>query len=156
MLGLILLAAAAQTAAVPADYRDDANWLCRPGRADACAPDATRTVVARDGTMRAETVARDSAPKADCFYVYPTASLDPGDNSDMVPGVEERGQAASQVAAFAQVCRIFAPVYRQVTLTAWWYSEDGSIPMSLLAASLTPSPFESCASECLSRCRCRS
>ncbi len=118
MLGLILLAAAAQTAAVPADYRDDANWLCRPGRADACAPDATRTVVARDGTMRAETVARDSAPKADCFYVYPTASIDAGVNSDMIPGKEEQGQAASQFAAFASVCRTFAPVYRQVTLTA--------------------------------------
>lgn len=118
MLGLVLLAAAAQATAVPADYRDDANWLCRPGRADACAPDTTRTVVARDGTMRAEPVARDPAAKADCFYVYPTASIDPGLNSDMIPGKEEQGQAASQFAAFASVCRTFAPVYRQVTLTA--------------------------------------
>lgn len=118
MLGLVLLAAAAQATAVPADYRDGANWLCRPGRADACAPDPTRTVVARDGTMRAEAVARDPAPKADCFYLYPTASVDAGLNSDMVPGKEEKGQAASQFAAFASVCRTFAPVYRQVTLTA--------------------------------------
>lgn len=118
MLGLVLLAATAQVAAAPVDYRDDASWLCRPGRTDACAPDATRTVVARDGTMRAEAMARDPALRADCFYVYPTASNDPGVNSDMVPGPEEQGQAASQFAAFASVCRTFAPVYRQVTLTA--------------------------------------
>ena len=118
MLLALLTAATATATAAPVDYRDDASWLCRPGRADACAPDARRTVVARDGGMRTERVVPARAPKADCFYVYPTASLDPGDNSDMVPGVEERGQAASQVAAFAQVCRIFAPVYRQVTLTA--------------------------------------
>jgi hypothetical protein len=113
---LPLFAAAAVTAA-PVDYRDDAGWLCRPGRADACVPDPKRTVVERDRTTY-EAVAPARAPVADCFYVYPTASNDPGDNSDMVPGVEERGQAASQFAAFAQVCRTFAPVYRQVTLTA--------------------------------------
>jgi hypothetical protein len=59
-----------------------------------------------------------TAPKADCFYVYPTASKDPTPNSDMSPGIEERGQVASQFAVFSSVCRTFAPVYRQVTLTA--------------------------------------
>ena len=58
------------------------------------------------------------APAADCFYVYPTASLDATPNSDMIAGVEERGQATSQFAAFRSVCRTFAPIYRQVTLTA--------------------------------------
>ncbi len=114
---LPLLAAAAVTAA-PADYRDDAAWLCRPGRADACVPDAEAHGGCERGTATTEAVVPARAPVADCFYVYPTASNDPGDNSDMVPGVEEKGQAASQFAAFAQVCRTFAPVYRQVTLTA--------------------------------------
>ncbi|QXQ06754.1 DUF3089 domain-containing protein [Sphingosinicellaceae bacterium] len=115
MIALLVLATAT---AAPVDYRQPGTWLCRPGRADACALDAARTVVSLTGTMRAETVKRDPAPKADCFYVYPTASLDPTPNSDMVAGVEERGQAASQFAAFGSVCRTFAPIYRQVTLTA--------------------------------------
>ncbi len=115
---MLLPLIAAAVAVAPVDYRDDAAWLCRPGRSDACTPDATRTVVARDGRMTVERVPRSPMPPADCFYVYPTASLDPGLNSDMQPGIEERGQAASQVAALAAACRIFAPVYRQVTLTA--------------------------------------
>lgn len=115
---LPLLATVTVSAPAPIDYRDDANWLCRPGRSDACIPDATRTLVAHDRTMTREAIARAPAPKADCFYVYPTASNDLGPNSDMVPGIEEKGQAASQFAAFSQVCRTFAPVYRQVTLTA--------------------------------------
>ncbi len=115
---LLPLLAAATVASAPVDYRDDRNWLCRPGRADACRPDPTRTVVGIDGSMTTEAVTAAPAPRADCFYVYPTASNDPGDNSDMIPGIEEKGQAASHVAAFASVCRTFAPTYRQVTLTA--------------------------------------
>ena len=115
---LAALAAAAATAAAPADYRNEANWLCRPGRQDACSPDPVRTVVGPDGAMRAEQVTRARRPRADCFYVYPTASRDLTPNSDLIPGIEEEGQAASQFAAFASVCRTFAPVYRQVTLTA--------------------------------------
>jgi hypothetical protein len=114
---MLLALIAATVAATPVDYRDAANWLCRPGRADACVPDATRAVVGLDGAMRSERVRPARAPKADCFYVYPTASNDPTPNSDMMPGIEEQGQAASQFAAFAQVCRTFAPIYRQVTLT---------------------------------------
>ncbi len=115
MLPLLMLAAATAT---PVDYSRAESWLCRPGRSDACARDATRTVVSPDGAMRPEAVVREPAPAVDCFYVYPTASLDPTPNSDMEAGVEERGQAASQFAAFASVCQTFAPIYRQVTLTA--------------------------------------
>jgi hypothetical protein len=114
---LPILPAAVVAASAP-DYRDDAAWLCRPGRIDACTPDPVRTVVAADGSMRRESMKPSPPPAADCFYVYPTASLDPGPNSDMTPGIEEAGQATSQAAAFASVCHVFAPVYRQVTLTA--------------------------------------
>jgi hypothetical protein len=76
--------------------------------------------------MRSESVVPAAAPKADCFYAYPTASNDPTPNSDMVPGVEERGQAESQFAVFSSVCRTFAPVYRQVTLSALHAAMAGS------------------------------
>jgi hypothetical protein len=121
------LPAAAQTApAAPAsaspsptpDYRQDAAWLCRPGRHDACTANQDATVIAADGTRSVETFAADKHPKFDCFYVYPTVSLDPTPNSDMTVGPDETAVAAVQAARFAKHCRVFAPMYRQVTLSA--------------------------------------
>lgn len=118
MLAVATVAAVEDRAAARVDYRVAVNWLCRPGRQDACAGDLATTVVTLDGKMRPAPIAPQRPPAADCFYVYPTASLDPTPNSDMNAGVEERGQATSQFAAFRSVCRTFAPIYRQVTLTA--------------------------------------
>lgn len=113
--------AAAPAAASPSptpDYSRDASWLCRPGRADACTSNQDATVIVADGTRTIETFAADRKPKFDCFYVYPTVSLDPTPNSDMTVGPEEMAVAASQAARFTQHCRVFAPMYRQVTLNA--------------------------------------
>jgi len=107
---------AAQTA--KNDYGDAKSWLCRPGRRDACAVDQSSTIVAADGTLtREEWTANPNAP-IDCFYVYPTVSTDPGGNSDMNAGPEENGVVRAQLARFASQCRVFAPLYRQATLTA--------------------------------------
>ncbi len=54
----------------------------------------------------------------DCFYVYPTVSTDLGVNSDLQPGNSERGVVIAQAAPFVSACRVFAPVYRQLTLSA--------------------------------------
>ena len=121
------LPAAAQTApAAPAsaspspapDYGQDAAWLCRPGRNDACTANQDATVIAADGTRSIETFVADKHPKFDCFYVYPTVSLDPTPNSDMTVGPDETTVAAFQAARFTKHCRVFAPMYRQVTLSA--------------------------------------
>ncbi len=114
----------AQTAAPAApknDYSKLETWLCRPGLAasqDACAVELTTTVISEDGRFTRETWAPASNPPIDCFYVYPTVSLDPTGNSDMVAGAEERNVIRSQFARFASQCRPFAPLYRQFTLTA--------------------------------------
>ena len=100
------------------DYRLGRNWLCRPGRRDACAVDQKVTRVGADGSLNVEPDPRPSTPVADCFYVYPTASLEPTPISDMVASSDENDRIASQFARFASVCRPFAPIYRQVTLTA--------------------------------------
>jgi hypothetical protein len=113
-----MLAAGAPAQDAGPDYRSEANWLCRPGRADACAQDLTATVIAADGTRTVEKFVPAANPKFDCFYVYPTISNDPSGNSDMVPGPEERRVIQAQAARFGAKCRVFAPVYRQVTLTA--------------------------------------
>lgn len=106
------------SAATKNDYADGADWLCRPGRQDACAVDLTTTVVAADGTMTKEAFKADPNAPIDCFYVYPTVSNDPTPNSDMKPGPEEYGVITQQFARFAAKCRPYAPLYRQVTLTA--------------------------------------
>lgn len=99
------------------DYASAAAWLCRPGRDDACARDVSATVVAADGTLTFVPSPPATTSAIDCFYVYPTASLDPGDNSDMTPGPEEVRTTVAQFAPFRSVCRPFAPLYRQMTLT---------------------------------------
>lgn len=108
---------AAQAMAAP-DYATDAPWLCRPGRADACTTNQDATVIAANGTRSIEKFKPAADPKFDCFYVYPTVSRDPTPNSDLIAGPEETQVAAFQAARFTQHCRVFAPIYRQVTLTA--------------------------------------
>jgi hypothetical protein len=99
------------------DYGKPESWLCRPGRTDdACAIDLTTTVVAADGTMTRETFTPHASPPIDCFYVYPTVSMDPPPNSDMTAGNEERNVIRQQFARFRSQCRPYAPLYRQVTL----------------------------------------
>lgn len=108
---------AAPAAVTPNDYTDDRTWLCRPGRkGDACDIDLTTTVIAADGTMTRETWAADPKAPVDCFYVYPTISTDPTDNSDMNADPAELNVVAQQFARFASKCRPFAPLYRQLTL----------------------------------------
>ena len=112
-------AAPAEAAPPPAnDYKLEQNWLCRPGRRDACTIARDAASVAADGTVGDVPYADADAPAADCFYVYPTVSLDAPDNSDMVANEEERSVVAAQFARFGSVCRQFAPIYRQITLTA--------------------------------------
>ncbi|MCZ7627632.1 MAG: DUF3089 domain-containing protein [Microthrixaceae bacterium] len=100
-------------------YADPVNWLCRPDvDNDACDVDLDATLVHPDGSTEPEPfVAATDAP-VDCFYVYPTISTDEGENSDLVPGESEKGVAAGQAARFAEVCNVYAPMYRQIPLGA--------------------------------------
>src|SRR5438093_4598238 len=50
------------------DYTDGANWLCRPGRQDACAVDLAATVVSADGKVAREGWKADPSAPVDCFY----------------------------------------------------------------------------------------
>jgi Protein of unknown function (DUF3089) len=119
LLVVIFLAAAAdvRTALAAAnDYGAEQSWLCRPGRQDACAVDLTTTVVKANGEMSRETWQANPRAPIDCFYVYPTISTDTTDNSDMTADPAERNVIRAQFARFGSQCRLFAPLYRQVTL----------------------------------------
>lgn len=117
LMAMMLAGMVSGQASAP-DYRDGANWLCRPGREDACSQDLTATVIGPDGTEIVEPFKPAADAGFDCFYVYPTVSFDPGGNSDLVAGDEERRVIQLQAARFGSVCKVYAPLYRQVTLTA--------------------------------------
>src|SRR5580658_8265890 len=102
----------------PNNYGDRSNWLCWPGRNDACASDLTTTVVKADGSTSIETFKADPDASIDCFYVYPTVSRDSAAVSDMVVKPEERNVVVQQAARLRAKCRLYAPMYRQFTLAA--------------------------------------
>ncbi len=108
--------AATPPAPAPNDYSKPENWLCLPGRQDACAVDLTTTVIAADGSMTKEAWTAAADPPVDCFYVYPTVSLEPAISADMMQGPAEKAVVRTQLARFGSVCRLFAPMYRQVTM----------------------------------------
>ncbi len=109
---------AALEAVVPSDYSNGDAWLCGPGEEDACDTAVSVSVIAPDGSLELETFGPNPDAPIDCFYVYPTVSQDASPNSDMVAGDGERNAAINQVARFSEVCRVFAPIYRQVSLAA--------------------------------------
>ena len=111
-------APATATAATHNDYTDPATWLCRPGRDDACTVNLDATVITADGRMSKESFKADPSAPIDCFYVYPTVSNAPGGNSPMAITADERNVVMAQFARLGARCRLYAPMYRQVTLTA--------------------------------------
>jgi pimeloyl-ACP methyl ester carboxylesterase len=100
-----------------ATYVDAAHWICRADLEDVCDADTSITDVSTDGTFIVRPSAPASEPGVDCFYVYPTSSEDSTLNSDFAPGAEV-SVAGGQAAPFSDVCRVYAPLYRSVTLTA--------------------------------------
>ena len=127
MIRFALLAAAALIAAAPVpaqspapapDYTKDSTWLCLPGRSDTCSTPLATTALNPNGygSTGQSAIAKD--PPIDCFYVYPTVSTDRAMNSDLNVDRSETLATESQFARFASVCRPFAPIYRQMTVSA--------------------------------------
>jgi hypothetical protein len=107
--GVALVAAAAAAGDVPHWN----VWLCRPGlNVNYCNTDLSTTVFWPDGTNSTIKI-NDAKTPIDCFYVYPTVSLERRGNADLKIQTEEKTTAIAQAARFSQVCRVFAPVYRQ-------------------------------------------
>jgi pimeloyl-ACP methyl ester carboxylesterase len=99
-------------------YEDTDHWICHPDLDDDVCADLTATVLAPDGSIEPADLAAAPDPNVDCFYVYPTVSAHPDTNSTLEPGNEEISTVRAQAAPFASTCRVFAPVYRQLTLSA--------------------------------------
>ncbi len=92
-----------------------ASRACRPTRAS---PASRRRSSRRpaSGSACEHVAARRSARRADCFYVYPTVSDQQRPQATQVVDDVLRSIALHQTARYSRDCRVFAPVYRQVTI----------------------------------------
>ena len=95
-------------------------WLCRPGLAhDPCTPSLTTTQTTPSGKpLSVHTVQPANSPKVDCFYVYPTVSDQRTANANLTVDPTERSIALYQAARYSTVCRVYAPMYQQLTISA--------------------------------------
>jgi hypothetical protein len=94
-------------------------WLCRPGASDdPCTASLAATAVPASGARTTQRAQDNSASKFDCFYVYPTVSTEKATNANLTVQPAEVDAAVSQVSRFSQVCRVWAPMYRQVTIAS--------------------------------------
>jgi hypothetical protein len=100
-------------------YRQDRMWLCRPDLPrDACHGDLTTTELHADGSRAVEVHVAAETPDVDCFYVYPTVDLGllPGNHTDFSDLEAITRVARAQAARFGEVCAVYVPLYRQVTI----------------------------------------
>jgi hypothetical protein len=118
LIGMVVVAAALGAAAAPAGAKT--KWLCRPGLAkNPCTPSLSTTLFSGwDSRVGVISPRRASHPKADCFFVYPTVSNQKTTFANLRIDPELRSIALYQVSRYSQYCRVFAPVYRQVTVPA--------------------------------------
>jgi hypothetical protein len=115
----VLAAACLALLAAPLGARAATTWLCKPGtNPDPCVGSLQTTVTDSAGQSHVENPRNAKRPPIDCFYVYPTVSDDKGTNSDLSIDPEEIAIAKFQASRFSERCRVFAPMYRQLTLQA--------------------------------------
>ena len=119
LAGALGAAALALLGAAQASSSPSTVWLCRPGQSgDPCAASLTTTVIAANGARTTQNASAAANSKFDCFYVYPTVSGETTANSDLRIQPAEQLAAEAQASRFSQVCRVWAPMYRQETLAA--------------------------------------
>ena len=76
-------------------------------------------------------------PPIDCFYVYPTVSGQTTTNADLTVDPAQTAVAILQASRFSQVCRVYAPMYRQITVVGIRALLSGTLPGGEVAASIT-------------------
>lgn len=117
LVGVGAVGLAAPSTAQPVPPSAPVQWLCSPHiGADPCDLPSDTTDLGT-GEVTGSPEPGDEADKpVDCFYVYPTVSDQLALNADLTAQPEVQSIASYQAARFAGRCRIFAPIYRQMTL----------------------------------------
>jgi Protein of unknown function (DUF3089) len=110
-------------------------WLCKPGaHPDPCAPGLSTTVY-NSTLTKALRVAHPKAqknPPIDCFYVYPTVSNQKTGNANLHIQPVEDSIALYQASRYSQYCKVYAPMYRQVTLDGIGLGKPTTTPNVML------------------------
>jgi Protein of unknown function (DUF3089) len=95
----------------------ETTWLCKPGLTNnPCLSSEEATIDTGTGFKFVEHAKPASNPPVDCFYVYPTVSSQLGPNANLNIDPEETQIAIGQASRFSQVCKVYAPIYPQITI----------------------------------------
>ena len=116
IVAALALAAAALPAPAPAAAKT--VWLCKPGlRSNPCEVSLKTAAFTPAGSaLGTRNVKPDRRRAIDCFYVYPTVSDQKTKFANLKKDPPIRSIALFQAARFSQHCRVFAPMYRQLTI----------------------------------------
>jgi hypothetical protein len=102
-------------------------WLCRPGLPhDPCSASLETTVVEQNGSKHIVDYRPARNPPVDCFFVYPNITHQQSDNANLDIDPQETSIAELEASPFSQVCRVFAPIYREDTGDATGSAAEGS------------------------------
>jgi hypothetical protein len=97
----------------------ETTWLCKPGLAsNPCTSSEEATVELANGASFIAHAKPAKNPPIDCFYVYPTVSSQFTENANLEIGPEEKQIAIDQASRFSQTCKVYAPIYPQLTIPA--------------------------------------
>ncbi len=107
------------TGTAPLDFSDPSLWLCLPGATpNECLTNLDATESLKDGSKQLVRHVPAKSPAFDCFYVYPTVNLSGSGNTkdfhDITPMLDP---LLSQGARFTRICEVYAPLYRQISLS---------------------------------------
>ncbi|HEY7861396.1 MAG TPA: DUF3089 domain-containing protein, partial [Gemmatimonadaceae bacterium] len=118
-LAALMLACLAVASPASAMKPAKSVWLCRPGLINnPCLKDLTTTIVHTNGMTEVSKDKKARRTAIDCFYVYPTVSEQETRNANLTIEPQETQIAIDQASRFSQDCRVFAPMYPQLTLAA--------------------------------------
>jgi hypothetical protein len=114
------LLALAALAVLPSAAPAKTTWLCKPGlKSNPCQPGLNTTRFTPTGTkLGVDKIATPKDAPIDCFYVYPTVSDEKTPIADFKIDAVLRSIALYQAARYSELCKVYAPVYRQRTLAA--------------------------------------
>lgn len=132
--GVLAVAATGVAQAEPTGQGTATTWLCRPGMTGNPCDGSLRTTDLGTGQVSDPPAVADKDKPVDCFYIYPTVSSQVALTQDLVAQPEARSIAQFQAGRFDSECRVFAPVYRQVTLPA--------VPVALAGVDITQPGYQ--------------
>lgn len=107
---------------LPFDYSDPSLWACWGEPGDACTHTYHFADVGTGGVVTPLVLHPAADTKVDCFFIYPTLDFNifQGSNHENMASVElPRRVVETMVGPFSEVCRVFAPYYRQGTFGAY-------------------------------------